>query len=129
MAISAAAVGDTIHVPAGRYPAPIIVDRPLTLIADGDVIVDGGGQGDVLHIDSADVTLRGFTLRGSGDSLDKENAGLFIRGERARVEGNHLEDVLLGIVLHSAHESVVTNNSITGKALGLGRRGVLGRDG
>lgn len=123
IAISAAAVGDTIHVPAGSYPAPINVDRPLTLIADGDVIIDGGGQGDVLHIDAADVTLRGFTLRGSGDSLDKENAGLFIRGERARVEGNHLEDVLLGIVLHSAHESVVTNNSITGKALGLGRRG------
>jgi nitrous oxidase accessory protein len=123
VAIRAAAVGDTIKVPAGRYLAPLLIDKPLILIADSGAVIDGGGTRDIAHITAPDVTLRGFTLRGSGDSLDQENAGLVVAAPRATVEDNTLEDVLLGIALKNADASIVRGNVIRGKPLDAGRRG------
>ncbi|MEW6251735.1 MAG: nitrous oxide reductase family maturation protein NosD [Planctomycetota bacterium] len=122
-AVQAATAGDTLRVPAGRYPAPLVVDRPLTLRADGDVVIDAGGQGDVVRVEAPDVTLRGFTLRGSGDSLDRENAGIVVNRPRATIEQCAIEDVLLGIIFRNADGSAARGNTIRGKPLGLGRRG------
>ena len=66
-AVAAAQPGATIHVPAGIYPAPIVIDKPLTLIGEGMPVIQGDGTGDVVEINAPDVTLRGFVVRGSGD--------------------------------------------------------------
>lgn len=122
-AIRAAAAGDTLEVPAGVYAAPIVVDRPLRLIARGDAIIDGGGKGDLMHISAADVTVRGFQLRGSGDSLDRENAGIVVHAKRAHIEDCRFTDVLAGVILKSSDETVLVGNVIGGKPLDAGRRG------
>ncbi|GMU80511.1 MAG: hypothetical protein AMXMBFR47_03820 [Planctomycetota bacterium] len=122
-AIRAAAPGDTIHVPAGVYPAPIIVDRTVTLVGGEGAIIDGGGKGDLLQVTAPDVTIRGLHLRGSGDSLDRENAGIVVAAPRALIESNEIVDALLGIVVRSADESVLRRNRIQGKPLDAGRRG------
>ncbi len=122
-ALRAAAPGATVLVPPGVYPAPIVIDKPLTLLAQPGAVVDGGGRGDLLHVNAPDVTVRGLTLRGSGDSLDRENAGLVVAAQRATIEGVQLEDVLLGILLRDADDARVCNNSIRGKPLDPGRRG------
>lgn len=121
-AIRAAAPGATIRVPAGVYPA-LVIDKPVVLEADGQAVIDAGGRDDVVRITAPDVTLRGFLLRGSGDSLDRENAGLVVNAPRALIENNRLEDVLLGMIVQNAHETVVRGNYITGKPLDAGRRG------
>jgi len=122
-AVRTATPGDTVRVPAGRYSAPLIIDRPLTLVADGEVVVDAGGQGDIVRIDAPDVLLRGFVLRGSGDSLDRENAGLVVNRPRATIENCTIDDVLLGIIFRDADGSLARGNRIRGKPLDLGRRG------
>lgn len=122
-AIRSAEAGATIRVPAGRYPAPLIVDRPVVLIADAGVVIDGEGRKDVVHIVAPDVTFRGFTVRGSGDSLDQENTGLLVGAPRAVVENNTLDDVLLGILVRDADQSLIRGNMVHGKPLDLGRRG------
>ncbi|MBI5863263.1 MAG: nitrous oxide reductase family maturation protein NosD [Planctomycetes bacterium] len=121
--LAVAAPGATLHVPQGVYRGPFEVAKPLTLIAEGAVVLDGGGEGDVLRISAPDVTVRGFALRGTGTSLDRQNAGISVKAERATIEDNKLDDVLIGISLSGARDSIVRRNYIHGKPLILPRRG------
>lgn len=121
--IAAAEPHATIHVPAGRYRGMLAIEKSVTLIADGEAILDGNETGDVVRINAPDVTLRGFRLTASGDSLDRQNCGILINAPRATVMDNTLDDVLLGVVLSNAADTVVRGNRIRGKPLDLGRRG------
>ncbi len=122
-AIASAEAGAVIEVPPGEYRGGLVIDRPLTLSAAGRAILDGGGEGDVVRITAPDVTIRGFVIRGTGTSLDRENAGITVLAPRAVIENNVLEDVLFGISLNAATDSVVRGNTIGGKALAVQRRG------
>lgn len=122
-AIRQAAPGATLLVPAGRYAAPVVIDKPLVLLADGAALIDACGQDDAVRITAPDVTLRGFQIRGSGDNLDRENAGIVVSAPRATIEDNRLDDVLLGVLLNNAHDTVLARNTIQGKPLDPGRRG------
>jgi len=66
-AIAAARVHDTIRVQAGVYTGPtIVIDKPLTLLADSGAVLDGGGAHTVVEVRADDVTVRGFTIRNTG---------------------------------------------------------------
>lgn len=121
--IAQAEPGATLIVPAGRYAGPIRIKKPITLIADGQAIIDGGGEGNIIEIVAPDVTIRGFHIQGTGDSLDRENAAITIEAPRALIEGNVLSDVLFGVYLREAAGSVLRSNIIGGKALPPARRG------
>ncbi len=122
-AIAAAQPGATIHVPPGVYHGTLKITKAVTLIGDGNPVLEGTGQGDVVTITAADVTLRGFVIRNSGDSLDRENAGITGLAGRLTIENNRLENVLFGIYLKNAPHSVVRNNLVFSKNLEMGRRG------
>jgi nitrous oxidase accessory protein len=122
-AIADAPDGATVTVPPGTYPGPIVLARPVTLVADGAVVLDGGGGGDVVRITAPDVTVRGFVIRNTGISLDRENAGITGLAPRTTLEDNVLEDVLFGIYLKGATDSVISGNVIGGKDLAVQRRG------
>lgn len=115
--------GGTLSVPAGVYPGPIVLDRPVTLVGEQGAILDGGGTGDVVQITASDVALRGFVIRNTGDVLDRENSGVVSTAPRTTIEDNRLEDVLFGVYLKSSPGSIVRGNTITSKALELPRRG------
>jgi nitrous oxidase accessory protein len=122
-AIAAAPSGAVIEVPAGTCRGPIVIDKPLVLVAAPGAILDGGGEGNVVTIIAPGVTLRGFTIRATGISLDRENTGIAVSASRAVIEDNVLEDVLFGIYLRGAEDSVVRGNTIGGKDLPVQRRG------
>jgi len=123
-ALAAAQPGDTIVIPPGIYAGPLVVDVPgLTLEGQEGAIIDGGGLGDVFTVNAPDVTLRGLTIRNSGISLDREHAGITGFGPRLTIENNRLENVLFGIYLKEAPDSVVRGNEVTGMDLDIGRRG------
>jgi nitrous oxidase accessory protein len=123
-ALAAAQPGGTIVVPPGVYPGPLVVDVPgLTLEGQEGAVIDGGGMGDVLTISAPDVTLRGLTIRNSGKSLDREHAGISGLAPRLVIENNQLENVLFGIYLKEAPDSMIRGNRVTGMDLPIGRRG------
>ena len=122
-AIAAAEAGSVVRIPEGTYAGPIRIDKPLTLVGDGRVVIDGGGGGDVLTIGAPDVTIRGLILRNTGKSLDKENAGVTGTWPRASILDCRFEDVLFGIYLKEAPDSVIRGNHITSKDLDIARRG------
>ncbi|MBL8761899.1 MAG: nitrous oxide reductase family maturation protein NosD [Phycisphaerae bacterium] len=121
--INAAKPGDTILVPAGAYREHIRVDRPLSLIAQGRVVIDGMGSGDIVEIAAPNVTFRGFIVRDTGIDLDKENAAIRVLADHAVIENNTLEDILFGIDLKQAPDAIVRGNFIGGKDLDIARRG------
>lgn len=121
--VAAAREGETIRVPAGVYREHVRLDKGVKLVGEPGAVIDGGGSGDIVEIVAPGVELRGFVIRDTGIDLEKENAAVRVRAPRAIIEGNTLEDVLFGIDLHNASDSVVRANRIGGKALDVARRG------
>ncbi|HUZ01102.1 MAG TPA: nitrous oxide reductase family maturation protein NosD [Thermomicrobiaceae bacterium] len=123
-ALAQVPAGGRITVRAGVYRGQLRIDRPVQLVGIGDPVIDGGDQGTVVTISAPDVTLQGFTVRGTGTSLDHEDAAIAANGERATLAGNRIEDALFGIYLRNAHGSVLRDNTVSGKeALPVGFRG------
>lgn len=122
-AIAGAPDGSVVRVPAGRYEGPVVIGRPVVLEGEGSVVIDGGGEGDVLTIRAPDVTVRGLTLRNTGISLDRENAGITVLAPRVTIEDCRFEDVLFGIYLKKSPDSVIRGNHVSSKSLEIARRG------
>ena len=122
-AINAAQPGDTIVVPAGHYAGPLVLDMPITLEGEGQPIIEGNGQGDVITIQAPNVTVRGFVIRNSGDSLDQENAGITGLAPNLTIENNRFEETLFGVYLKEAPNSIVSGNTVLSKDLPVQRRG------
>ena len=121
-AIAAGEPGDTVHVEAGTYEGPLLIERPLSIIGRGGPVIRGSGRGHIIEA-LAPVHVEGLVLRGSGDRIDTEDAGIMVRAGPARIIGNTLDDVLFGIYLKEAAGSEVRGNRVRGKPLALSRRG------
>jgi predicted outer membrane repeat protein len=67
--LRAANPGASIAVPAGTYAVNLVIDKPISLVAMGKVVLDGAGRGPVVRIATAAglVRLAGFLIAG-GDS-------------------------------------------------------------
>ncbi len=122
-ALAAAAVGDTIEVHGGVYPAPLIVDKSVTLLGVDQPVIDGQGAGSLVLIRAPEAVFSGFTVRSSGQSLSHEDTGIVVQGANVVVRDNVLEDVLFGIYFANASGGIAQNNIIRGKALEESVRG------
>lgn len=121
--VAAALPGDTVEIAPGVYREHLRIGKRLTLVARGEVVIDGDGSGDIIEITAPDVVLRGFVIRNTGVDLDKENAAIRVLAPSATIENNILEDILFGIDLREAPDSRVIGNRIGGKTLDIARRG------
>lgn len=115
--------GSVLRLPAGQYRGPATISKPLTLEAQGKVIIDGGGKGTVLTIKSDKVTVRGLVIRDSGDSHDAIDGGIMAEGNGLLIENNVIENVLFGISLHKSNDSVVRGNRIRSRPVDSADRG------
>lgn len=123
-ALLAARPGDRIEVAAGRYRERLEIDVPVALVGVGEPAIDGTGTGDTIRILADDVTVTGFSVRGSGDDMMTSDAGIKVLGARATVAGNRIHDNLFGVYLDRCREALIEGNRITGRAeLEVGRRG------
>ncbi|MGI9382892.1 MAG: nitrous oxide reductase family maturation protein NosD, partial [Methyloligellaceae bacterium] len=77
-AAATAASGDTLRLAKGRHQGPLIIDKPLRIIGDGDAaVIEGGGSGHVVTVRAPGVVVRGVTVTGSGLSLATQDSGIF----------------------------------------------------
>ncbi|MFN8035767.1 MAG: nitrous oxide reductase family maturation protein NosD [Acidimicrobiia bacterium] len=121
--VDRAAPGAVVHVPSGTYRERLVIRKPVSLLAAGHVVVDGGGRGTVMTVEAPDVRIQGFEIRNSGESHNTEDAGIMVLAPRARLVGNHLVDVLFGIEMRGAEDSLVRGNVIGAKNLSAGLKG------
>lgn len=121
--VDAAEPGTVIDLPPGTYRGDITIDKAITLRGSGQAVIEGTGTGTVVTVLAPDVTLEGLVIRNSGDSLDREHAGISVKAPRVRVIDSRLEDVLFGIFLYQAPDSVIRGNTVQSKDLFVARRG------
>ncbi|MDU9005601.1 nitrous oxide reductase family maturation protein NosD [Sedimentitalea todarodis] len=115
-AIAGAEPGDVLILEPGHHQAPVVIDRPLTLTGRDGAVIDASGQGTVLTIDAADVTIRDLTVTGSGQDSQALDAGIKIlkKADRAVIENNRLLGNLHGVDVHGGRDAQVRNNVIEG---------------
>lgn len=112
-----AAPGDVLRLAPGLYDERLVLDKPVTLAGAGQAEIRGDGQGSVLTVTAADVTLRGLTITGSGSDHQGIDSGVQLTetATRARVENNVLLGNLYGIDIHGARDAHVAGNRIEGR--------------
>ena len=124
--IAAAKDGDTIELSAGRYQAPIIIKKSITLKGEPGAIIDGGGIGHVILVDAPSVSIEGLRIENSGQLLSEEHSGIFItqKAGDAVIRNNHLQNNLIGVYLKGPKNAQVVSNSIVGlSSLRVNERG------
>jgi len=109
--------GTTVVVPAGSYRTHLVVDKPLTLLADGDVRLDGSGLGSVVTVTGDDVTVRGFEVANTGGQVEMAAAIKILEADNVTIEDNHLEGFFHGIASLGATNVRIVGNTISGSGL------------
>ncbi|AFZ73564.1 NosD domain-containing protein [Natronobacterium gregoryi] len=121
-AIEEAPANTTIRVPEGEYEETLEIERPLTLLGDGDVTIRGDGNGSVVTATADRTGLVGLEITGSGaqrtgaDELpgdDPEDEEWDATFEQNYAGGD------AGIAMHTASDSLVEDVTVHSSASGI----------
>jgi nitrous oxidase accessory protein len=119
-----AAEPNAVLVPEpGTYAGPVTIDKPLTIDGQGKVIIDAGGKGSVVYLDTDGVTLKNLHLTNSGESHNDIDSGVQVRGNFNVIRDNIIDNSLFGVDLQQSENNIVRNNRISSKDFDLGLRG------
>lgn len=113
--IDAAVPNETIILEPGLHDGPIVINKPLTIIGEGEAEIRGHGQGKTVQIAADGVTLRGLRITGSGLDLFEDDAAIFVTGNDATIANNQIAESLHGIYLKKVRNARITGNHIAGK--------------
>lgn len=117
-AINAAKLGDQIKVSEGIYRENILVNKSLSLIALGNVIIDAGGNylnGPAITLTADNITIEGFIVTNStnipGDPY--AGSGIDLRSNNSMLKNNTLiNNYISGIKILRGHNNTIINNTI-----------------
>ena len=115
-AIRQAKPNDTIRIKAGTYREhDVVIDKPLTIVGEGNPVIDAEKKGYVLKITADHVSISGLTLRNVGQSYTKDYAAIYIsKSQHFKVHDMTLENVFFGLLIEKSKHGIVENNVISG---------------
>lgn len=120
-ALAAAKPGATIRVRAGTYREPTLRVRAshVTLIGEGEPVLDGEGVREILVLQAPHVTVRGFTFVNTGTSQMEDRAALrVLEANDCVIADNRFRDAFFAIYLQRAERCVVQGNDIRSQGAG-----------
>ncbi|MCU7853163.1 MAG: nitrous oxide reductase family maturation protein NosD [Candidatus Thiodiazotropha sp. (ex Monitilora ramsayi)] len=115
--------GGTLIPPAGTYTGPVTISQPISIDGQGQVIIDAGGKGSVIYLETDSATLKNLHLTNSGESHNDIDSGVQVRGDFNVIKDNIIDNSLFGIDLQQSKNNIVRGNQISSKPLDLGVRG------
>lgn len=108
--------GGRIVVQAGVYHEPMItIDKPVTIVGNGEAVFDGDGDHQIMLITGDSVTVRGLSFRNVGVSFVEDRAA--IKTEEAQhcvIEDNTFHNTFFGIYLAQTAYCRVAGNVLQG---------------
>ena len=121
--IDEAKKGDVITLEPGTYKGPITIEKSITLDGQGEAVIDAGGDGSVIFLDTDGATIKNLRLTNSGGSHNDIDSGIQVRGNFNVIKDNIIDNCLFGIDLQQSEFNVVRRNEISSKPVHLGMRG------
>lgn len=121
--IDATADGADVVPPAGVYVEQIIINRNIVLDGRNGVVIDGGGEGTVVTMESNGATLKNLTIRNSGRLFTKIDAGVHLQGNYNVLRDLRIENTLFGINVKQANNNVFRRITIDPGSTPLQLRG------
>jgi len=117
-AINNASDWDKIIVLEGNYAeGQIEINKSLTLIANGTVIVDGLQKGHVFHVVENNVTIQGFIIENSTCLF--YYSGIFLDNvQNCTIENNTIKNCYHGIFVRASNQNYLKDNVLTNNAYG-----------
>ena len=117
-AINNAKEGDTIMVHSGVYYENVVVDKSVTLIGNGQPVVDANGSGCAIILTEDRITLRGFNATNSGSS--GSDIGIEVTSNNNTITGNNVSNNGVGIGLYySSNNNTITGNNVSNNGVGI----------
>ncbi len=109
---------DTLLIGPGTYlEHDIIIDKPLTLIAEEGATIDGQNKGEIITVIADSVAISGLHIKNVGTSYTKDFAAIrIIKSKYFAIQNVALESLFFGIYLEKASNGKVLNNTIQGDA-------------
>ena len=110
---------DTIIVKKAVYKEYNIgITKPLTIIGEGNPVIDGDNKGEIITIESDNVTIEGLTIVNVGTSYTTDFAAIrVVKSENFLIINNTLERLFFGIYLEKSNHGKVLDNTIKGDAV------------
>lgn len=116
--ISAASHADTIFFNPGHYYIhDLLIDKPLTIMGDGRVILDGEGKYEIMIISAVKVSVQNLEFINSGYSSLNDYASLkLINASEITIINNRIINSFFAIHMSNCTQVTVLNNVIEGNA-------------
>ena len=113
-AILNAGSGDTLFIKAGIYhEANILIDKPLTILGEKNVVIDGAELGQILTIKADHVTISGLEFRNTPVSYIKDNAAIKLdSANHCTIINNNFVNNFFAIYLARSSDCKIVNNNI-----------------
>jgi nitrous oxidase accessory protein len=117
--IEMANAGDVIEIQKGKYlEHDIIIDKPISIIGNGNPVIDANKEGYGLIIKSNKVQVKGISITNIGKSFTKDFAAIYIsKSHDFKIENVTLKNVFFGILIEKSNRGIVRNNNISSKAI------------
>jgi len=110
---------DTLLIKKGTYKEyNILINKPLTLLGEDFPVVDGEEQGEIIRIESDNVTVDGLFIINVGTSYTSDYAAIrVVQSENFLIQNVVLEKLFFGIYLEKSNNGKVYHNKIIGDAV------------
>ncbi len=110
---------DTLLIKKGIYnEVNIVIDKPLTLLGEGNPVIDGENKGEIITIIADNVTVDGLSIINVGTSYTADYAAIrVVKSKNFLIQNVRLEKLFFGIYLEKSRDGRVFNNKIIGDAV------------
>ena len=110
---------DTLLIRKGTYKEfNIQITKPLTLIGEKYPIIDGEDKGEIITIESDNVTIDGLFIINVGTSYTADYAAIrVVKSEHFLIQNVVLEKLFFGIYIEKSKNGRVYHNKIIGDAV------------
>ncbi len=106
--------GDIIYLNSGIYNGNFFINKSVSFIGKGMVVLTSNGNGNILNINASDVNIKNIHFYNSGKDMVDRNACIFINGNNNIIINNYFSECGFSVWLNASSYNYVFNNIFIG---------------
>jgi nitrous oxidase accessory protein len=84
--------GDSIILESGIYVGNFVINKSINFISNGNVVLTSDGIGNILTIESSNVSVKGILFYNSGKDMSVSDSCVFINGSNVNIINNFFSE-------------------------------------